>query len=150
MGSQTQMSNGRGLAASVLVTVAAAIVVTNAGWTDRTVYWLLISCSVPVNLFPLFYAFRPWRSTPQGRALMIKAVGNLLLIDVILASMIWPVWTGQRLLSNIGFGAFVGGIWYLFVAMLRSPGSGNYPPVSWLRWWRRRDDRALADEPAAG
>lgn len=142
MGSQTQtqMNSTRGLVASVLVTIAAAIVVTRAGWTDRTVYWLFVTCAAPVNLLPLFYAFRPWRSTPQGRALMIRSVGDMLLIDVILASMIWPVWVGQQLLSNVGVAAFVGGLWYLFVAMLRSPGSSNYPPLSWWCRLRGRSD----------
>lgn len=97
--------------------------------------WLLAAALVPVNLYPLIYMFRPWRSTPQGRALMLKAVGNMILLDLVFLNRAIPPYPGHDLVQLIGIALFVGGIFYLFWSLVTSPGSDQYPPRS---WWRRR------------
>jgi len=117
---------------------------------DDVVLVLLLAAAIPTNLYPLFYAFRPWASTPQGRALMTKAVGNLILIDVVLATLVFGQdYPGRALVRMIGFGVFVVGMWALFLSLLTSPGAVRYPPRSWFR--RRyeltdRDRRGFADD----
>lgn len=103
---------------------------------------LLIACAVPANLYPAFYACRPWWITPQGRALMTKAVGNALLIDLGLSVVIfgddYPL---RPYVRAVAFALFGIGVWYLFIALLRSDREGRYPPRSWLR--RARDRSSL-------
>lgn len=102
---------------------------------DHVVVGLLITCAIPVNLYPAFYAFRPWWITPQGRALMIKALGNAMLIDLGLAAVLWPDYWLRPYVRLVGFTLFAVGVWYLLWALLRSDREGLYPPRS---WWRRR------------
>lgn len=103
--------------------------------SDDVVLWLIFLCVPAVNLYPLIYAFRPWRSTPQGRALMVKALGNVILIDMGVATLTFGEdYPGRGLIRVIGFTLFVLGINYLFWTLLTSPGAENYPPRS---WWRR-------------
>lgn len=102
--------------------------------TSERVILILVILSVPaVNLYPVFYAFRPWRSTPQGRALMLKALGNVILIDM--ATLY--AWFGDYALRNevriVGFSLFLCGINYLFWTLITSQGAEHYPPRSWFR-----------------
>jgi hypothetical protein len=99
---------------------------------------LLVLCAVPVNLYPSLYAFRPWWTTPQGRALMTKALGNALLIDMALAAVLWPDYALRPYVRAVGFTVFTAGVWYLLIALLRSDGDGHYPPRNWWRNRRRR------------
>lgn len=103
---------------------------------DVIVLALVIVAAVPTNLYPLFYAFRPWRSTHQGRALMTKAVGNLILIDMALAVLVFGDYPLRDVIRVIGFTVYTVGIWSLFTSLVTSPGAWDYPPLSWLR--RRR------------
>jgi cadmium resistance protein CadD (predicted permease) len=105
---------------------------------DRLVLDLLIVGAVASNLYSFFYAFRPWRKTPQGRALMVKSLGNVIVIDLSLAFVAFGDYPGRNMLRVLGFTLFVIGIWYLLVSLLTSPGARDYPPWSWLR---RRDER---------
>lgn len=105
---------------------------------EHVVLWTLVYVSIPVNLYPLFYAFRPWRSTPQGRALMIKALGNMGLIDVILAYWLFGDYFGRQVLRAAMFVLFAVGMTYLFVTLLRAPNAREYPPFTWIRWVTRR------------
>lgn len=105
--------------------------------TDALILWLLIAAAVPVNLYPAVYAFRPWRSTPQGRALMTKALGNMLIIDVILARHVFGDYPYRAQIVVAVFALFVLGIYYLTVTLLTSPGADRYPPLSWVH--RRRE-----------
>lgn len=104
---------------------------------DHLIYWLLIAASPAVNLYPLIYAFRPWRSTPQGRALMLKALGNMVVIDVILAFQLFGDYPGRDIIRVAGFGLFCAGVWYLLFTLLTAPNAREYPPRSWARWVRR-------------
>lgn len=99
---------------------------------EGTVEVMLIACAIPVNLYPLFYAFRPWWITPQGRALMVKATGNMILIDMILGVQFFGDYPGRSYVRLIGFGFFVAGTWWLLLSLLASPGARRYPPRSWL------------------
>lgn len=104
-----------------------------------TIILVLVWCCVPaVNLYPLLYVFRPWRTTPQGRALMVKACGNVILIDMALAYATFGDYAARETIRVIGFTLFALGINYLFWTLLRSPGAERYPPQSWLRRLRRR------------
>jgi hypothetical protein len=118
---------------------------------DDLVFVLLLAAAIPTNLYPLFYAFRPWSTTPQGRALMTKAVGNMIVIDVVLATLLFGQdYPGRDLVRVFGFGVFVVGMWYLLVSLLTSPGAVRYPPRSWLSRRRYeltdRDRRGFSDD----
>lgn len=107
---------------------------------DHWVYWLLLYVAIPANLYPLFYLFRPWRSTPQGQALMVKSLGNLMLIDIIVAYSLFGDYAGRSLLRAIAFTVFAAGTTYLLVTLLRAPNARRYPPYTWFRWVVRRKD----------
>jgi hypothetical protein len=105
---------------------------------DLLIDVLLITCAIPANLYPAFYMFRPWWITPQGRALMVKALGNAMLIDLGLSVVIWgDDYLLRPVVRTVAFTLFAVGVWYLFVALLRSDRDHRYPPRSWLRQWRR-------------
>jgi hypothetical protein len=115
---------------------------------DLFVTILVVLCLPVVNLYPLFYAFRPWRTTPQGRALMVKAIGNMIVIDMAAATLLLGEdYPGRGTIRVIGFGLFLVGMYYLLWSLLSIPGSERFPPFSWMRrvpWIRRRakaDDR---------
>lgn len=102
------------------------------------VFAIFIAAAVPVNLYPFFYAFRPWHTTAQGQALMVKAIGNVLVIDVALLTLVLGEdYPGRGLVRVIGFGMFLAGITYLFLSLVMSPGASKYPPWTWLRSIRR-------------
>lgn len=101
--------------------------------TSTPITLMLVALMLPVNLYPLFYAFRPWSSTPQGRALMVKAVSNAVLIDMGLATTVLGDYAGREAIRLVGFTLLVVGIWYLFVTLLRAPGAEDYPPRTWFR-----------------
>lgn len=107
---------------------------------EHWVYWLLLYVAVPANLYPLFYSFRPWRSTQQGQALMIKSIGNMMLIDIIVAFSLFGEYPGRAWLRAVAFTVFAAGTTYLLVTLLRAPNARRYPPYTWLRWTVRRKD----------
>jgi len=113
---------------------------------DLAAQILLITCVVPVNLYVLFYAFRPFWVTPQGRALMIKAAGNAVLLDLGLSVVIFgPDYMLRPYVRIAAFTLFGIGIWYLFIALMRSPASRDYPPYTWWAALKRALGRQLID-----
>lgn len=81
----------------------------------------LVVAAVPVNAYPLVYATRPWYITGAGRALMVKAVGNMILIDLALATaMLGQDYPGRDVFRAVGFTVFTIGVWYLFVVLLKT------------------------------
>jgi hypothetical protein len=98
--------------------------------TETVVSVLVVACLPAVNLYPLIYAFRPWRSTPQGRALMIKALGNVVLIDMSFAYIWFGDYPGRDAVRVVGFLLFAVGINYLFWTLMSSPGARDYPPFA--------------------
>lgn len=99
---------------------------------DILVMILIIAAALAVNLYAAFYAFRPWRSTPQGRALMIKSVGNVIVLDMSLLYAVLGDYPFRDAVRVLGFATFAVGIWYLLITLLTSPGADRYPPRSWL------------------
>lgn len=112
---------------------------------DQAVFWIFMFAAVPVNLYALFYTFRPWRRTAQGQALWVKSIGNVIVIDVVLATLVFGEdYPGREVIRVVGFATFAVGISYLFLSLVFSEGASRYPPWSWLprslvrRWesWR--------------
>lgn len=101
---------------------------------DRVMVLILVLAAPAVNLYPILYAFRPWRTTPQGRALMVKALGNVIVVDVVLAYLLFGDYPLRDPVRITGFGLFAVGVWALLISLIAAPGSGKYPPLS---WWRR-------------
>ena len=88
--------------------------------------WFYIALGVAaaaVNIYPFVYLARPWWVTPAGRALMVKAWGNLILIDMSVAFAIWGDYTGRYLVRAIGMTVFAAGMVYLLVVLLTTPNS---------------------------
>lgn len=96
------------------------------------VVFVLVS-AVMANAFALFYLYRPWRSTPQGRALMVKSWGNVIVLDMALAFALFGDYPGRMWIRLLGFGFFMVGISWLTLSLLFSPGAKKYPPWTWLR-----------------
>lgn len=105
---------------------------------DEIILVILIASLPAVNLYPLIYAFRPWASTRQGRALMLKALGNFVLLDMVAAYAFFGDYPFRDAIRITGFGLFAAGINYLFWTLITSPGADDYPPRS---WWQRRKER---------
>lgn len=97
---------------------------------------LVLASALPSLLYTFFYLFRPWTTTPQGRALMVKSIGNLILLGMAVAYALLGEYPYRPLVRLIGFGVFSAGIWYLLVSLLRSQGAEDYPPFTWARGLR--------------
>lgn len=101
---------------------------------DEIMVVLFFAALLPAVTYTAFYLFRPWRSTPQGRALMVKSWGNVFLLGLGFATLAlgrdFPFRDTIRL---TGMSLFVVGYWMLLHSLLTSPGAEDYPPFSWLR-----------------
>ena len=61
------------------------LIAPSPGWNrilDEYSGILVFIAAVPATLFPIVYSRRPWRASFLGRALMVKATGLALLIDI--------------------------------------------------------------------
>lgn len=67
------------------------------------------------------YSFRPWRSSSAGRALWIKALGNVIVLGVFSAGLLWPDYPGRPLVRFVGLTLFNVGLVYLIVVLARTP-----------------------------
>lgn len=106
---------------------------------DRIVFYEFLLSLIVSVIFVAVYAFRHWWSSPQGRALMIKSLGNSFLLSLGLATLMFGQhWTGRGTVRLIGMTLFCAGLCYLLHGMLFAPGAENYPPRSWVRRWVRR------------
>ena len=106
---------------------------------DLVILALLVLVIPAAVMYPIFYAFRPWWSTPQGRALMVMAFSTGLLLSMGLVYIVFGEYPGRTQVRIVAFSLMVIGINYLFATLLTSPGAEDYPPRSWLRRFRRRD-----------
>lgn len=89
---------------------------------DTIALALLVIAVPPVNMFPVVYAFRPWRSTLIGRALMVKAIGLAVMVDVgVLGLVLGPDYAARPYVRVVAFALVVTGIWFQFIAMVRAP-----------------------------
>lgn len=91
-----------------------------------------ISTGVSV-VYVATYLFRPWRSTPQGKALMVRAWGDIIVLSMALAYAIAGEYPFRAWIRLAGFGVFMVGTIYLTWSLLSAPGARNYPPWSWRR-----------------
>lgn len=107
---------------------------------DRIVFFeFLVSLVVSVT-FVATYAFRRWWTNPQGRALMVKSLGNSFLLGLGLATLILGQhFEGRGSIRLVGMTLFCFGLCYLLHGLLFSPGAEEYPPRSWFRRHRRAD-----------
>jgi hypothetical protein len=87
---------------------------------DTIAVVLLVLAAPAANCFPVVYAFRPWRSSQIGRALMTKAVGLAIFIDVALLALVFPDYPLRPQIRVVAFSLVVVGIWYQFIAMARA------------------------------
>lgn len=83
--------------------------------------WLIYGMVIPATGFPLLYlTFYRWYRDPIGRALMLLAIGMLLLIDF---SAYFALTQGQYgWAAEVQFLVFVlvcGGLWYEFLTFLK-------------------------------
>lgn len=80
---------------------------------DVLVTVLVLTSAVPAFLYTLFYCFRPWTTTPQGRALMVKSWGNVILLGMAVAYALLGEYDARPVVRAIGFFIFTAGMWYL-------------------------------------
>lgn len=127
-----------GLFATVAVAAMLAVVVDAIGVVEQTILTLFWVATIAANLYVAVYAFRPWRSTRQGEALMLKGWGNVILLNLSMAFLLfgYDYW-GRDFFRVLGMTAFTTGICYLLFTLLTSPGAREYPPFR----WRRRKSR---------
>lgn len=91
-------------------------------WLDVAAVFLIFAAAPPATMFPIVYAFRPWRSSMIGRALMTKAIGLALLIDISIAYIVMgDDYAFRDLVRVLVYGVIVVGIYYQFIAMVRAP-----------------------------
>jgi NhaP-type Na+/H+ or K+/H+ antiporter len=76
--------------------------------------------ALPANLFPLVYSRRPWRASFLGRALMVKAVGIALLIDLSIVRLVLPEIPYYEILRLVVFAVVATGIWLQFMSLVRA------------------------------
>lgn len=108
-----------------------------AQFSDRVVVVLIVVSGAAALLYTFFFAFRDWRRDPPNRALMLKSLGNVLLLDALAVPfMIWGDYEWRWLVRLVAMTVFTSGLLYLLTALLLSPGARKYPPWAWFR--RRR------------
>lgn len=95
----------------------------------EAVLWV---AAIGSTLYFIFYAFRPWWLTAQGRALMVMSAGKVLWLDLTLAAVLWPTHLARPWVFAAAFTVWVVGIAYLLISLLFSPGSRKHPPWSWF------------------
>lgn len=89
---------------------------------EKIVLFEFLVAAIAVNIYPLMYACRPWHATAAGRALMVKAIGNVILVDMSVAVLVLgPDYPGRDYVRIIGLAFFTVGIWYLLIVLYRTP-----------------------------
>lgn len=106
---------------------------------------IFVASAVPVTVYVFFYLFRPWWTTPSGRAMMIKGWGNALVVNLVAAALLFGDYPYRAELRLLGMLTFFVGITYLCLSLLLSPGADQYPPWSWVRRLRGERPKHLAE-----
>lgn len=83
-------------------------------WRTATI----ATAAVGQTLFVLLYATFPWYRTFLGRALFIKALTFVLLIDVAVAGRVWD-WKYEEAWIVVLYGLTAFGIWAQLIAFIR-------------------------------
>jgi tellurite resistance protein TehA-like permease len=109
---------------------------------DGWILALLVVCAIPANGYAFLYFRRNWWVTEAGRALMVKSLANAGLVDLgLLTEILGPGYPGRPVARAFVFVLFGAGVWYLFIALLRTPRPPRIPLQDALRAWlalRRR------------
>jgi len=84
--------------------------------SDTLAVALVVGMVLPATLFPLLYATRPWYRSLLGRALMTKAIGLALLVDLSVAHYFGLL--GNNGITRLVVYALVFlGLWQQFLAL---------------------------------
>lgn len=88
--------------------------------TDTIAVLLVLGMAPPATLFPIIYGLSgPWYRTPIGRALMTKAVGLALLVDIsLLYNWLGDDYWGREAVRLTVFSLIFCGLWMQFGALL--------------------------------
>ena len=107
---------------------------------------ILAAGTIPATGFPIVYAFAPWRKSRVGRALMTKAVGIALLIDLSMWGWVTP-WDVPDWVVITVFAIVVGGVWMQFLALVRVQlsRSKRYDGIPPYQPKHRADDPPMSD-----
>lgn len=71
-----------------------------------------------VVLFTIGYSFRPWYTSPIGRAIMAHAVGSLMLFSIaFLDPWIPETYPGYKVVSSVIIVLWIVGWWYMVWAL---------------------------------
>lgn len=92
---------------------------------DNVTLGQFILAAVFANLYFTALWFRPWRTTAAGRALMLKAWGNVILLNMFLVALVWPDYAWRPYVRFVGLTLFDAGLIYLFVVLVRTPRLGR-------------------------
>lgn len=76
---------------------------------------VVVVSAVGQTLFVLLYATFPWYQTFLGRALFIKALTLMLMLDVVFSRVVWDVPRSDTFVVVL-FGLTAFGIWAQFIA----------------------------------
>lgn len=61
------------------------------GWMGDILVALWVVTAIVVTIFPLAYAFSPWHTSPEGRAIMLRSTAFMLMIDETVLLYFWPL-----------------------------------------------------------
>lgn len=88
---------------------------------------LLLISAPPATLFPLVYGLTaPWHRSLIGRALMTKATGLALLIDISLTyRLLGADYQGRDAVRLTVFALITVGVWMQFIALLHEKHAGS-------------------------
>ena len=80
---------------------------------------LVVVAAISANLFPLVYARRPWNRSFLGRALMVKAIGLALLIDVTLLYVLFgDDYPFRHVVRAVIYSIVTTGIWMQLLSLM--------------------------------
>lgn len=88
---------------------------------DSVAVWLVVAMMIPATGFPLLYlTFYRWWAQPIGRALMTKAIGLGLLVDIsVLYQVFGDDYPGRDFVRIIVYALILVGLWYQFIVFIR-------------------------------
>lgn len=88
---------------------------------DTLAVILVALAAPPATLFPFVYATRPWYRSLLGRALMTKAIGIALLIDIsLLYNWLGDDYALRDVVRLTVYSLITCGVWFQFIALVRT------------------------------
>jgi hypothetical protein len=101
---------------------------------------LVVGMAFPATAFPILYATRPWYRSLLGRALMTKAIGLALLIDLAVAHH-FGLLGDSGITRLVVYSLVFLGLWQQLIALCL---------IIWRAWRDRRTSTALGRRRDAG